>query len=297
MSAKVKKEGILMPKWMVVTLIVILLFLFLLFAISRIGRVMFEEDAQESAATLLKSADVSDIKIIQEQDMKDLPFAVQNWLRNSSVIGTQQIRTVRLKQEGRMRIKKDGSWMPTRTNQYFTVDKPGFVWVADVKMAPFVHLSGQDTYKNGKGQMNIKFLSILPVVNSVGAEINSGTMMRYLAEIMWFPSAALSPYIKWEEVDINTAKATMDYKGITVTGTFYFNEKGDILRFSGKRYKDVNGKYILSDWGGENKEFKEFSGIRIPSKTVVIWYEEEGKFEWFEFEIKDIEYNRLSLYK
>jgi hypothetical protein len=297
MMPKIMKEGILMPNWMLVTSIVILFILFLLFAISRISRIMFEKDAQHTAATLLKCADLKDINTIQEEDIKDLPFAVQNWLRKSNVIGKQEIRTVRIKQEGRMRIKKDGPWMPSRAEQYFTVSKPGFVWIADVKMAPFVQLSGLDTYNDGKGKMDIKLLSIFPVVNSDGPEINSGTMMRYLAEIMWFPSAALSPYIKWEEVDKNTVKATMEYKGIMVSGKFYFNENGDILRFSGKRYRDVNGKYILSDWGGENKEFKEFSGIRIPSKSVVIWYEEEDNFEWFECEIKDIEFNQQSLYK
>jgi hypothetical protein len=291
------KEGNFMPKWILVTLIVILLILFLLLAISRIGRLMFEKDAQETAALLLRSADGKDIKTIQEDDIKDLPYAVQNWLRNSNVIGKQQIRTVRLKQEGRMRIKKDGPWMPSRAEQYFTVDKPGFVWIADVKMPFYFQLSGLDTFKNGKGKMDIKLLSILPVVDSDGPEINSGSMMRYLAEMMWFPSAALSPYIKWDEVDKNTAMATLEYEGIRVSGTFYFNEKGDILRFLGKRYKDVNGKYILSDWGGENKEYKEFAGIRIPSKSVVIWYEEDNNFEWFECEIKDIEFNEWSLYK
>jgi hypothetical protein len=291
------KEGNFMPKWILVTVIVSLLILFLLLAISRIGRIMFEKDGQETAASLLRSADGKDIKTIQEDDIKDLPYAVQNWLRNSNVIGKQQIRTVRLKQEGRMRIKKDGPWMPSRADQYFTVDKPGFVWIADVKMASYFQLSGLDTFKNGKGKMDIKLLSVLPVVDSDGPEINSGSMMRYLAEMMWFPSAALSPYIKWEEVDKNTAMATLEYKGIRVSGTFYFNEKGDITRFLGKRYKDVNGKYILSDWGGENKEYKEFAGIRIPSKSVVIWYEEDNNFEWFECEIKDIEFNEWSLYK
>ncbi|MBT2654525.1 hypothetical protein J7E81_04605 [Bacillus sp. ISL-18] len=74
---------------------------------------------------LLKGAEVKDIKIIQKEDIKGLPLAVQNWLRNSNVIGKQQIKTVRLKQEGRMRIKIDGPWMPSRADQYFTVDKPG----------------------------------------------------------------------------------------------------------------------------------------------------------------------------
>ena len=144
--------------------------------------------------------------------------------------------------------------------------------------------------------MKIKVFSLFPVVDAKGPEIDSGTMMRYLAEMMWFPSAALKSYIKWEEIDGTTAKATMEYKGISVSGVFYFNEKGDILRFVGKRYREVNGKYVLSDWGGINKEYKEFNGIRIPSKSDVVWFEKDEEFRWFELEITDLQYNVPSLY-
>lgn len=286
-----------MLKWGLVLLILILFTLFLLLGISKIGRIIFEKEAKKIATSILNNADVKDTKIIKEEDIIDLPYSVQNWLRNSNIIGKQQIKFVRLKQEGRMRIKKSGPWMPTRAVQYFNVDYPGFVWLANVKMAPFVQLSGLDTYRDGKGKMDIKLLSVIPVVDSEGPEINSGTMMRFLAEMMWFPSAALSPYIQWEEVGKNTAKATMEYKGNIVSGCFYFNERGDVLRFLGKRYKVVKGEYTLSDWGGENLEFKEFAGIRIPNKSVIIWYEENCNFNWFECEIKDIEFNQPSVYK
>ncbi|MEK4653910.1 MULTISPECIES: DUF6544 family protein [Niallia] len=286
-----------MQKWVLVLLILVLLILFLLFIISKIGRILFEIEAKKIAKKILNNADIKDIKTIKEEDITGLPCTVQNWLRNSKVIGKQQIISVRLKQKGRMRIKKGGPWMPTQAVQYFNVHSPEFVWIAKVKMAPFVQLSGLDTYRDGKGKMDIKLLSAIPVVNSEGPEINSGTMMRFLAEMMWFPSAALSPYIKWEEVGENTAKATIEYKGNIVSGCFYFNERGDVLRFLGKRYKDVNGKYILSDWGGENLEFKEFAGIRIPNKSVIIWYEENCNFNWFECEIEDIEFNKPSVYK
>ncbi|MBT2663310.1 DUF6544 family protein [Bacillus sp. ISL-45] len=285
-----------MPKWISVTLIVFILILVLLLVIPKIAKVLFIKNAQEKASLLLKESNSENTKKIEKADIKNLPYPVQNWLIHSKVIGKEQIRTVRLKQGGRMRTRKDGTWMPVKAEQYFTTDKPGFVWIADVKMAPFIQLSGRDTYLDGKGKMNIKLLSLFPVVDAKGPEMDSSTMMRYLAEMMWFPSAALSPYIKWEEVNKNAAKATIEYKGLSVSGVFFFNENGDILRFSGKRYRDINGKYILSDWGGVNKEFKEFKGIRIPSKSDVTWFEDHEDFKWFECEIKDVEYNKHTLY-
>jgi hypothetical protein len=285
-----------MPGWIIVifTLIAVIL---LLFTITRIAKVLFKKGAEGKVISLFNGiTDEGTKAVIHKDDLKDLPYPVQNWLTNSNIIGRERIKTVRLKQEGKMRTKINGPWMPTKAEQYFTVEEPGFVWIADVKMAPFVHLSGIDIFNTGKGKMNIKVLSLFSVVDSEGPEMDSSTMMRYLAEMMWFPTAALSPYIKWEEIDMCTAKVIMEHEGISVSGIFYFNEKGDILRFVGKRYKEVNGKYILSDWGGVNKEFKEFDGIRIPSKSDVTWFEEDGEFNWFKLEITELQYNEPTLY-
>lgn len=95
-----------MQKWVLVLLILVLLILFLLFIISKIGRILFEIEAKKIAKKILNNADIKDIKTIKEEDITGLPCTVQNWLRNSKVIGKQQIISVRLKQKGRMRIKK-----------------------------------------------------------------------------------------------------------------------------------------------------------------------------------------------
>lgn len=286
-----------MPKWIWVVLSLIILFLLLLIVVPRIARVLFVKHGENQVATLFKDIDKQSTKSIVREDIKNLPSPVQKWLIHSNVIGKEEVKTVRLKQQGRMRTEKDGKWMPSKADQYFTINEPGFIWIADVQMAPLVQLSGIDSYKEGTGKMEIKVFSLFPVVDAEGPEMDSGTMMRYLAEMMWYPSAALKPYIKWEEIDDTSAKAIMEYKGITVSAIFYFNEKGDILRFVGKRYREINGKYVLSDWGGINKEYKEFDGIRIPSKSDVTWFEEDGEFRWFEVEITQVQYNVPLVYR
>ena len=61
-------------------------------------------------------------------------------------------------------------------------------------------------------------------------------MLRYLGEIVWVPSAALSDYITWEEMDSTTARATMSYEGITASGIFKFDENGAFVSFEAGRY-------------------------------------------------------------
>lgn len=234
--------------------------------------------------------------IIQRTDLEGLPPVVRKWLEQSQVVGKERIAAVRLKQDASMRLKEDGPWMNAAVQQYFRVDQPGFIWRVRVSMAPLIYFAGRDKYEEGRGHMLIKALSLVDVADATGKEIDQGTMLRYLAESVWFPTAALNSYIKWEEVDAGSARATMTYGGITASGVFTFNEKGEVVNFVAQRYRDVNGRYLMNTWVVEIKEHKDFNGIRIPSAGEVIWRLETGDYNWYQFEIKDIEYNKPAVY-
>src|SRR5690606_21654789 len=102
--------------------------------------------------------------------------------------------------------------------------------------APFLHKMGRDKYYEGKGNMLIKILSLITVADAAGEEIDQGTLVRYLAETVWFPTAALSNYIEWKQTVQDSAEATMSYKETTASGVFTFNEKGDVVDFTAQRY-------------------------------------------------------------
>lgn len=234
--------------------------------------------------------------IIQRADLEGLPPVVRKWLEQSQVVGKERIAAVRLKQTVSMRLKEGGPWMPAGVQQYFRVDQPGFIWQVRANMAPLLYFAGRDKYEEGRGHMFIKVLSLVKVADATGKEIDQGSMLRYLAESVWFPSAALTSYIKWEEVDANSARATMTYGGITASGVFTFNQKGEVVNFVAQRYGDFNGQYLMKTWVVNMKGHKDFNGIRIPSAGEVIWRLETGDYNWFQFEIQDIEYNKPAGY-
>lgn len=285
-----------MPKWVLAGMIALLCVIAAVAGAVLAAGILFNRNAGKQAGRLMDSALEPAPEIIQAADLEALPAPVRKWLLRSKVVGQERVSSVRLKQTGRMRTRGDGPWMEVRAEQYFNVKEPGFVWKADVKMAPFVHLSGLDHFRNGAGKMNIRLLSLFPVVHAEGPEMDYSTLVRFLAEMQWFPAAALHAYITWEPVGEKSARATIGVKGIKASGVFEFNGEGDLIRMTSKRYRETNGSYVLSDWGGVNTAFKEFHGVRIPSRSGIIWYEPNGEFEWYQCEIADIEYNVPELY-
>ncbi|MGE5380370.1 MAG: DUF6544 family protein [Methylocystaceae bacterium] len=277
-----------------ITLVVIIVSLVMA---TNIAGFRMNQQGEKEARAVLKAAATSNRNVIVESDLEGLPVCVQKWLRHSNVIGKERIHTVRLKQAGRMRTEPDKPWMPFQAVQYINVDNPGFVWLAKVQAAPLISMLGRDKYYQGEGSMQIKLLGLIPVVNTKpGFEMKQSTMLRFLAEMIWYPSAALNDYIKWEEIDTRSARATMTWQGVSASMVFYFNDEGDLVKNIGPRYREVNGKFVLTDWGGEAQEYREFHGIRMLSKSDVIWKLPDGEFNWLQLEVTDLDFNQPQLY-
>ena len=280
-----------MQKATLIILSILVIIVILVTAVSFIAQAIFSRKVSKEVQELFKGVQ-NNKEIITKEDLAELPACVQRWLEYSQVVGKERIVAARSKQSAVMRTEQTKPWMTTEADQYFTVQEPGFIWKAKIKAAPLVHIAGRDMYYEGRGNMLIKVLSLVTVADARGAEMDQGTMLRYLAETVWIPTAALSEYIQWEEIDANSARATMSYKGVTASGVFVFNDRGEAVNFVAERYMDVKGKYVLETWSITMSDHKEFSGIKIPSKGQVTWKLKTGDFNWFNFEVKAMEYNK-----
>lgn len=255
----------------------------------------FEQFADQQARQLMAQESL-DRSVITKPMLTGLPTPVQMWLENSGVVGKVRAHTVRLRQHGLMRASPDGMWMPTEAEQYIDVDKPGFVWKAEVKLFPFLPLAGLDQYINGKGNMRIKALSLIPIVNASNSKIDQGELLRYLSEMCWYPSAALSPFITWECFNATKAVAIITYKGVTASALFSFDDQYRLISVTAKRYKEADAASRLENWYIPLQDWKSMSGIRIPVKGDVIWKLDAGDFTYYQWEITDIDYNKQMLY-
>lgn len=227
--------------------------------------------------------------------LEELPEIVGLWLENSGMTGIDKIKSVVFSQQSTLKTSPGGSWMPVEAVQYVRTDNLGYLWTATVEAAPYIYLAGRVKYVDGKGHMLIKLLSLIPVADSEGEEIDQGSLLRYLAEMVWYPGAARQPYVSWEEIDDTKAKATMSYGGITASGIFEFNKMGDPLRFEAERYYNRKEGATLETWvvDMEAGSYKTFEGLRVPTRAKVTWKLTEGDFTWYKLEISDFKLNGL----
>ncbi|MFT5941116.1 MAG: hypothetical protein ACI9AV_001076 [Sediminicola sp.] len=166
-------------------------------------------------AQMFKNSSTKNNNILKKQMISELPSKVQKWLIHSGTIGKESICNVHLKQNLQMLMNPDQKdWSFAKAEQFFTIVPPAFIWSVGLKVNPFTTVVGKDKFENGRGEMTIKMFSVFQIANAKNNEkVNKATLQRYLAEIVWFPSADLSPYIVWKKIDDTAAKATLSHNG------------------------------------------------------------------------------------
>ncbi|MDF9798637.1 hypothetical protein OKW21_003900 [Catalinimonas alkaloidigena] len=229
-------------------------------------------------------------KITADQ-LADLPPMVEKWLRKTNILGKSFIETACFVQSGEMRMSPEGKWTPFEAEQWTRTEDAGFIWLAHVKAPMGMTIAARDNYAEGKGNMHIRLLSLIPIEHANGPEIDQGAMLRYLGELVWYPTAALNDYIAWEEINATTAKARMRYGESTAEAMFFFNEQGEVIRVEADRYYHQKGGASLERWVIQLEGVKEFDGIRVPARASIHWKLSEGDYHWYKVEVEDIQYN------
>lgn len=257
------------------------------------GYYNFQKLIQQETTQLLNRNISTEKRTLNESDLTRLPEPVKNWLRNSGSLGKPFISYGKVTQIAEMQMKpKQDNWLTATAVQYTTIDNPAFIWSVDVKMNSLLNFQGRDKFEEGKGEMLIKMNSLFNIVDERGEKLDEGTLQRYLGEMVWFPSLALSPYITWEQMDEYTAKATMNYKGTSGSGTFYFNSIGDVAKFSALRYKGNETDAKRHDWEMNILDYKTFEGIKVPTKMTSTWKLDDKDWTWLKMEVTDIKYDK-----
>lgn len=230
-------------------------------------------------------------RLVTADMLKNLPEPAQRYMNYAGVVGRPWINTVRIKYSGQFRMAIDKPWMPIKAEQFYTTNPPGFRWNAQLKMAGLWLARGHDTYKAGHGHMFGKVAGLFTIFDARGAELDQGTMMRYLNEMTWFPIALLSDYVTWQEVDDHSVDVTFTDCGKSVAARFIFDEVGRLINFVTQRYRENKGTFTLDTWTTPMTEYGTFAGLNLPVRGQAVWKLPAGDLPYADLTLSEVEYN------
>ena len=204
-----------------------------------------------------------------------LPEPVARYLR-WALPERHSIRLVHLQQAGRLRTDvRSDRWMPFTAEHHVAPAVVGFAWNARVSVAPLLHVRVRDAYIEGKGSGRVALLSAFPIGSAEDTpEMNSGSLHRFLAEAVWYPTALLpSEKLRWTPIDATRSLATLTDRGTSVSLEFRFSETGEVTGiYTPARWGSFDGGYEQRPWEGHFRNYAQRGGISVPSEGDVGWY-------------------------
>jgi hypothetical protein len=212
---------------------------------------------------------------IGSADLENLPAPVSRYLRRA--LGSiRQLQLVRLKQLGTLRTDvRSERWMSFEADHVIAPRATGFVWNARVRVAPLLHVGVRDSLVEGRGSGQVSLLSAFTVSEAAGVpEMNAGSLHRYLAEAVWYPTALLpSAKLRWSAIDTRRALATLTDHGVSVSLEFRFSDTGEATGiYTPARWGSFEGGYKELPWEGHFGNYEEKMGLFVPTEGEVGWY-------------------------
>jgi len=196
--------------------IIIVVVAFVLIITILIGGIMVKSELDKDIEKLFAASENISGKVYTSKQIKDLPVPVQRYFKHSLTENQSYVSYVRLQHGGEFRAGKN--WVSIKGEEYFTVQKPGFVWSGNVP-----YFSAKDIYFDGKGNLKVKLLSLIKIIDVKGEEADQGELLRWLGEAPLFPTALLpSENLRWVPIDNDSAKVIFTDKNLTVEGVFYY---------------------------------------------------------------------------
>ena len=231
--------------------------------------------ARLEAARMLPSPARYDVR-----ELDGLPAPVQRYFRAALQDGQPIIAAASVTHTGSMnRSETAEQWKPFTSKQRVITQRPGFDWDNRIMMFPGVPAHVHDAYIAGEGLLRGALFGLVPVLNIAGTpEIARGELLRFFAEMAWYPTALLpSQGVYWEAVDDRSARATLADGKLAVTLLFRFNADGliDTVRAE-SRDRIVDGKTVSAPWQGRFWNYAERGGMQVPLDGEVAWVLQEG---------------------
>ena len=274
------------------SLVIITVSVIVLFGIASLyGKYQWQLETDRLRDRLTNGKQTINPKTYGSKELEGLPDPVQRFFRVVLKEGQPIVAVVNLSQQGIFNMSEtESKWSPFTATQFVTTQRPGFDWDARIQMAPGVSAFVHDAYALGEGSLNASLLGLFTVADVRGTpEAALGELLRFFAEMPWYPTALLpSQGVRWEAIDNTSARATLTDAPTTVSLVFRFNAQGTIETMRAEaRYRD---KLTAMPWSGRFWDYSTRNGMLIPLEGEVGWEYPDGIRLYYKGKVTEINY-------
>jgi len=228
------------------------------------------------------------------RELEGLPAPVQRYFRAALTEGQPIVAAATIDLAGTFNRSATGAqWSPFTSRQRVVTRRPGFLWDAKISMLPGLAVRVVDGYIAGDGLLRAAVLGLFTVADiRGGGEIARGELMRFFAEMAWYPTALLpSQGVRWDAVDDRSANATLADGPLALTLLFSFNAAGliDSVRAEA-RGAMVGQKMVMAPWEGRWSDYQVRGGMTVPSTGEAAWLRPEGRKPYFRGSVRSLAY-------
>jgi len=192
-------------------------------------------------------------------------------------------------EEGEMRMSPEARWIPFTAEQFVDATRSSFHWDARLDPGKIVSPMVTDAYEEGHGRLVVKLGGILPVQIIEGPDADKGELQRYLSSIALCPPILLNhPSLDWVVAGPLTLRVRDREDPVGATVEISVGEDGRPLGFRADRPRMVGKKAVLTPWSATCNEFREWEGLRVPTRLEVSWHFPEASFVYYCGEIMSV---------
>ena len=209
----------------------------------------------------------------EERELDGLPAPVQRYFRAVLKDGQPLIAAATFELAGTINMSATAeNWKPFTSRQWAITHRPGFLWNGRVSMLPGLAAYVHDSYIAGTGRLHAVLLGLFTLARVQGdGEIARGELMRYFAEMVWYPTALLpSQGVRWAAVDDHSANATLVDGPISLSLLFRFDEAGLITSVhADARGSGVGKDMVMLPWDCSLSNYQLRHAMMVPTRGQV----------------------------
>jgi hypothetical protein len=227
-------------------------------------------------------------------DLGELPEPVRRYLHATHAVGLPGIHHVEARWRGRIRATANDPWMPFTAEQLLFPGEPSRFFLMHARRG-VLPVEVLHVYRGGSASMRVRILSLLPIVDASGPELDRAETVTMLNDLaLLAPAALIDPAIRWERIEETTARARYTVGTTTVGATLEFDDSGELTNFVSDDRLAISSDgetFTRRRWSTPVEAYRRFGERRCFTRGEGRWHPPEGAFTYLELELTELRTN------